>query len=649
MKFRFSIVRRLTFGFGILTLAVIVSIISMYTTLNSNIQISDELRNTYSPSVTSLNNLYVLVNNSKMLIKNWVYDKVEDTPEKLALKDLHTTGIKRVEKNLLPLMEKWQANDRDELKAILVLIKDSLFAEHQYVMTRLVTFENYQDPQITFDMEDRISQGGSIIAMSDRILARLNILVKSIEKQADDRTAQMVESFDAFQRNIVILGLVLLLAALTIAWVTTKSIINPVNSLKRILLQMQKGVLPAHKLHITNDEIGEMANALNMFIDSLKKTSEFSLEIGKGNFDMAFKPLSGEDILGNSLIAMRENLREAAKKEDLRKKEDDQRNWGTRGLAMFGDILRQNNDNIEELAYNIISNLVKYTGAIQGGMFILNDDDPADIHLEMKAAYAYDRRKFAQKRVAKGEGLVGTCLIEKHTIYMTDVPDSYVYITSGLGKSNPRCILIVPLKANDEIFGVIEMAAFNRLEKYQIEFVEKVAESIASTISSVKINTRTALLLRESKEQGEQLIQQEEEMRQNLEELQATQEEAERRITELEKNLTLYEESVGMFEIDMEGKILHSNERFAAYLLTSPAQLIGKSQFALLATEQQSQGKFAELVSNLQDGIRQTLDNVYTTPKGKVILRETYHPVKHELGDFSRIVVVATEISRTTY
>jgi uncharacterized protein (UPF0297 family) len=118
---------------------------------------------------------------------------------------------------------------------------------------------------------------------------------------------------------------------------------------------------------------------------------------------------------------MRDELRKAEDEEGKRKKEDDQRNWSAQGVAKFGDILRNIDNNLDELSYNIISNLVKYTGSNQGGMYIINDNDTDNPFIELKASYAYDRRKFLAKRIEIGEGLIGRCYQERDLIYLTDI------------------------------------------------------------------------------------------------------------------------------------------------------------------------------------------------------------------------------------
>jgi len=254
-------------------------------------------------------------------------------------------------------------------------------------------------------------------------------------------------------------------------------------------------------------------------VESLHSASKFALEIGEGKFDSNFQPKSEDDTLGNALTQMRNRLSEVAT-------EERKRSWGIEGLAIFSDILRKDNDNIEVLSNNLISKMIDYLGANQGAIFVVNDEDQYENNpvLKLTGCYAYDRQKFMEKDIRKGEGLAGQCWIEAKKIFMTNIPDEYINIRSGLGDAAPNAVLIAPLMVNDEILGVIELAGFKVFEDYEIEFVEKVAESIASTLKSVKVNVRTVNLLTESKNQAEVMQQQEEEMRQNMEEMQATQE-----------------------------------------------------------------------------------------------------------------------------
>lgn len=323
--------------------------------------------------------------------------------------------------------------------------------------------------------------------------------------------------------SLVLVGFVILMIA--------KNITQPISLATKALKNLSEGDIDIEsKVNITSgDEIEDMGNSVNALIDGLNKTEQFAREIENGNLDSTYDLLGEKDKLGHALVSMRDSLKIAKKHEEERKVEEEKQNWTTQGIAKFSEILRRDNDNLENLSFNILSNLVNYVGAIQGGLFLLNENDSDDVFIEMMACYAYDRKKFLEKRIEKGEGLIGRCFIERKTIYMTDIPNDYVNITSGLGKENPSSILIVPLSVNDVVYGVIEIASFKEIEDYKRSFVEKVGESIASTVSSVKINVKTAALLEQTQQQAEEMAAQEEEMRQNMEELQATQEEMQRK------------------------------------------------------------------------------------------------------------------------
>jgi methyl-accepting chemotaxis protein len=285
-----------------------------------------------------------------------------------------------------------------------------------------------------------------------------------------------------------------------------------------------------------NDEIGQMNTSLDEMLKTFRETSEFARQVGEGNLDYEIKELSESDHLRQALLEMRDKLKEADQLEKEKRREEEQRRWSNEGLAKLNEILRQQED-IEEISYQIISFLVKYLEANQGGLFVRNYEEGEEPLYELKAAYAYSRRKYMEKEFKLGEGLVGTCALEKERIYMTNLPDEYVEITSGLGESTPGCLLVVPMKLEEEVYGVIEIASFKEFEEYMIDFVEQASLSIASTLNTVETNRRTRELLEKTQQQAEEMTSQEEEMRQNMEELKATQEESTRRVKEYESTI----------------------------------------------------------------------------------------------------------------
>lgn len=300
----------------------------------------------------------------------------------------------------------------------------------------------------------------------------------------------------------------------------------------RILLQPLKeiGHNTAHHVHthgLARNEIGEVATQINEVIEQLKDATDFVQAIGEGNLSMNYHELdaryvAGRNKLADSLIDMQAKLKTMSEEEQKRK-------WANEGLTRFVDILRAAGDNISTLGDRIISTLVQYTRSNQGGLYILNDDDPDNKFLELVSLFAFDTKKHEKQRIKAGEGILGQTFLEKATVCLLEVPDDYIRIRSGLGGSKPKSLLVVPLKIDQEVYGVVELASFNEFEQHEISFVEKLGETIASTLATVKAAQRNRKLLEESKMAAEQMRAQEEEMRQNMEELQATQEEISRK------------------------------------------------------------------------------------------------------------------------
>lgn len=489
------------------------------------------------------------------------------------------------------------------------------------------------------------------LTSEDGLKSEMYAEIETIETQFEYLLSTIAENYEETKNQSIrlatFLSILLFLILAVFIIIISKSITKPLKELKDFISPLRKGILPEQPLLLhTGDEIDQMSRDLNELILGLKETTLFATKIGESVFDTDYIPLSDTDELGNSLILMRKNLQISQVDEEKRKQEDSIRKWANEGLTMFSEIMRQRTKNINELASNVIKNLVNFMQANQGGVFLYNDAKKDDIHLELVASFAYNLERKKKKKIYLGEGLVGTCAIEKAPIYMTDIPNDYITITSGLGGANPTSILIVPLKVEDHILGVIELASFKKLEKYEIEFTEKLSETIASTLSIAKINQRTAELLEQSQQQAEEMAAQEEEMRQNLEELMATQEEAVRRGAELQSFLNAINSAALVFELDLKGKILHVNGAVVELFQQQNEIIIGRL-YAEYDASTENTLENSEFWEKLRNGEIIQLTRKIVVNLEDYWLYEVYTPIVDADGFTYKILCIANNITNS--
>ncbi len=528
-KIRLKIGNKIFGGFLILIVLFIINASIIFGTGNKIDSVVKNSSESIRPSKDAINEFILMVTQAKMLITNWVYLQT-NSDDKLALRQIKDFDYPALKERVTKLMPMWQDSQRTMMDTVFQKFDVMMKLADENVINKLVSFENYEDPLTKLLAEDAIES--QIIPQSSDMIRKLNKIADTQSKITAESDVELINSTNQLRNITLILGLITVSLGLLSAYMMVRSITGPINYIKDVVVKLGRGELvDDKKKKFSNDEIGEMAIATDNLVSGLKATTSFAENIGSGKYDSDYQPLSEHDVLGNALLNMRSNLSRVAE-------EDKKRNWATEGQAKFGEILRTNNSDVQKLSDEIIANLVKYLKANQGALYIIDDtEDSEEATMSMTSCYAWDKKKFLNQKVHKGEGLAGQAWQEMDTVYLTDVPQNYIRITSGLGDANPTCILIVPLKVNDQIFGVAEIASFNTLKDYEIEFVQKIAESIASTVSSVKVNSRTQRLLEESQQMTEQMRAQEEEMRQNMEELQATQEGMKRQESEMMKSM----------------------------------------------------------------------------------------------------------------
>jgi PAS domain S-box-containing protein len=653
-KFKNSIVGKIMSGYAaIILLAFITTLVSMYSAWQ-NRKIDQLVSEVYYPMVLSLKETEMMASESFKLTNNWIYQP--SLAEKEKLRNIHAKEAAVQKQKLTTITGKLDNSVAGESQAIQAAF-DELLTQQQLVMDQLASDSSYSNDKIVDEaivtMDSKITPAHEHLdGLVTAAIAHLNQLLTEakLQKQASSNLL-----FYLYISNII-----LFLAIGIYASRFSRSFISrPIAELSNLITMLSQGKFVSVTLKKSSDEIGRMAEALENMLTGLKGKVEFAENIGKGNYESDFELLSADDTMGQALIQMRNNLKQAAD-------EDRKRNWATEGLAKFADILQSRNEDLAELSDSIISNLVKYMAVNQGALFLINDDDAQNTFIELAACYAYDRRKFISKRIEIGEGLTGQCILEKDTIYMSDIPDNYLKITSGLGEALPRNLLIVPLKINDSIFGVVEIASFKSIETYQIDFVEKLGESIASTISSVKTNGRTKKLLEETQIQAEQMRAQEEEMRQNMEELSATQEEmhrAQRRSDDAlqeikDKEKILYarneefefrEKIIGLTtllsETDLHGNITYVNEKVCEISRYKKEELLGEPH-SILRHEDMPAELFKRCWTALKKGSRfQAILKNKARTGDEYWVDVTITPVKNKQGEIAKFVSIGYPIA----
>jgi CheY-like chemotaxis protein/GAF domain-containing protein len=171
----------------------------------------------------------------------------------------------------------------------------------------------------------------------------------------------------------------------------------------------------------------------------------------------------------------------------------------------------------------ILSELAPVVTAHQGVFYMMDagatTTKPEDAQLKLLASYAYRERKSVATSFRMGEGLVGQCALEKERILLTNVPENYIQITSGLGEAKPNNIIVLPIVFEGQVKAVMELASFERFNTTHLTFLDQLTESIGIVLNTLEANMRTEDLLKQSQSLARELQAQQDELQQTNAEL----------------------------------------------------------------------------------------------------------------------------------
>ncbi len=287
----------------------------------------------------------------------------------------------------------------------------------------------------------------------------------------------------------------------------------------------------------------------NSISTALEKLIEASRKIANGEKDVRLSISTNDEIgkLSRQMNYMAANIQESVEKSE-------EQDW-IKTTISDGHNLSRKVEGVRELLHKTSSYLTQVMNANVGAIYLLRKEDPEvkleiglmqnkdtkGYHLYLDSTYAYKKRKNISNKLNVGEGLIGQVAHEWKSILITDVPDDYIKISSGLGEHAPKSIIATPIIFEEVLYGVIELASFGSFSEIQENVITEIAKGLGYSIHNIIGKQRTEALLDVTQKKSEELEEQTARLKASEEELRVQQEELAQTNAELEEKAQLLE------------------------------------------------------------------------------------------------------------
>lgn len=311
MNIKLNIAKKLLGGFGLILLAILINGISTFITLNNSRSLSDKITGVYSPSEQNIQKFKDMVNNSKSLIKSWVFvDRQPGTSDKKRLESLINDDYPKLVEELKKIETNWSKEDQDAFNLV-VNKTDSLLTMQRYVMSSLNSFEAYDDVMVIFEVEPMVQEDGDIINLGNEIISDLNVIGNKFKNLNTDSLNKMDNSFSWFNNFVIVMLVILIAFCGFIAYILYSSIVKPLNKGVTFAQTIGDGDLTAELKIDQDDEIGLLAEALNNMASNLKG---IVVSIKENANDLVS---SGQNVKSSSLQLSKGSADQAASAEEV--------------------------------------------------------------------------------------------------------------------------------------------------------------------------------------------------------------------------------------------------------------------------------------------------------------------------------------------
>ncbi len=312
-------------------------------------------------------------------------------------------------------------------------------------------------------------------------LQRLSVLQREFDEQLEvtkkavyDSFAEKIEKARKSNNDVWMLGLLLgtVVAVVVLGLsllITNRMIIGPLNHAVEAANKIADGDWGISIVNTTRDELGHMLHSIQKMRDRLKS-----------RFD------------------------------DDKRAERIKTTVAELGSRMRGDL------SMEQLSENILNYLVPSLNAQVGLLYM-----PQGEELVLTGTHAFTFRKNLSNRIKLGEGLVGQAALEKKQIVLARVPDDYLVVSSGLGETAPRHIVVTPILHEGELRAMLEIGSLGEFGPEELEILQLSVEHIAVAVNSAQSRRQLSEMLEQTTQQADLLKRQQDDMQAINEDLEA--------------------------------------------------------------------------------------------------------------------------------
>lgn len=397
--------------------------------------------------------------------------------------------------------------------------------------------------------------------------------------------------------NTFLVGVIGLLLMTVVISLVARYISRPLVKTTAVLNDLAAGVVDRdHPLVISNsDELGAMAKALNKLSANLAAAAQFAKAVGEGHEGVSYNLLSKNDLLGNALVKMRDNLARLNKL-------NSENIWLQTGVVKINDALR-GDKSMEQLGSDLLVELADLLGFQAAALYINKEND----QLTLTSSYAFTHRKSDVNRFAFGEGLVGQAAMEQKMIVFEKAPSDFILIRSGMGEASEQFVVVMPLVHEKVVAGVIEMASTSPFDPVKLKLLDTVAEGMAISLQGIRVKWEMKHLLLQTQEQAEELRVQQEELREANEEL----EEQARALKESEQNLQAQQEELRVTNEELEEKTHLLEQQKAGIAVKNQELQKAKEEIERKAADVERASKYkSEFLANMSHELRTPLNSL---------------------------------------